>query len=331
MRIFKNFNPSNSFNSIKEEIKSDSKPRLFVDMDGTLAEWRNIHFDFENPEDICLETLLKKLDEVLYLPGYFRTLKPYENVLQAIRDIIDDGEIDVYILSCYKAPKNGVNPMLEKNNWLDHYLPEIDDNHRIFVPDGHNKTVYIPGGLKENDYLLDDYTKNLLDFETSLDVNELNYQGKAIKLLNNVNESKGTWQGSKVSYESKPSELARDISNIVLSRSVLISHPSPEKEYSKIMGDEFIEKYKNISLANNVAIFKNDESVPKMFQNWSTLSFRTGQVQNDTETSYTIYYENENELFSEIVDTKNGNSQGIIPDSVLSQLEEYLTEENERC
>ena len=59
------------------------KKRLFVDMDGTLAEFK------------VVDTL-----ERLYEPHYFERLKPNESVVAAVKDIVNNhSEIDVYILS----------------------------------------------------------------------------------------------------------------------------------------------------------------------------------------------------------------------------------------
>ena len=77
----------------------------------------------------------------------------------------------------------------EKNYWLDKYLPEIDQAHRIFTVVGRKKTDYIPGGVQPTDILLDDYNKNLEAWEAA--------GGIGIKLLNGLNTRK-TWKGTCV-------------------------------------------------------------------------------------------------------------------------------------
>ena len=81
------------------------RQRLFVDMDGTLAEFKTV------------DTL-----ETLYEKDYFINLKPNENVLGAIKQLIADNDIDVYILSAYLTDSRYA--LEEKNAWLDKYLPE---------------------------------------------------------------------------------------------------------------------------------------------------------------------------------------------------------------
>lgn len=120
------------------------KPRLFVDMDGTLAVFKKI------------DTL-----ETLYERNYFLTLEPQMNVVNAVRNIIENNtDIEVFILSAVLSDSKYA--LAEKNDWLDRYLPEIDMQHRIFPPCGEDKKDYIPMGVRPNDCLLDDYTKNLV-------------------------------------------------------------------------------------------------------------------------------------------------------------------------
>lgn len=117
--------------------------RLFVDMDGTLAVFNPV---------VELETL--------YEQGYFLTLKPLDNVVQAVKSIIHNHpDVEVNILSAYMTDSKYA--LSEKNTWLDNNLPEIDKQHRVFVPCGSDKKEYIKDGIRSNDYLLDDYTQNL--------------------------------------------------------------------------------------------------------------------------------------------------------------------------
>lgn len=164
------------------------KKRLFVDMDGTLAEFKNV------------DTL-----ETLYEQGYFKNLKPQINVVEAIKEIIKKNEVEVFILSAVLSDSKYA--LDEKNEWLNNFLPEIDMDHRIFPPCGEDKKNYIPEGIRANDFLLDDYTHNLMLWSPP---------AEGIKLLNGINHTNGTWQGSMLSFNKNFKELAKEISSIVL-------------------------------------------------------------------------------------------------------------------
>lgn len=151
-----------------------SKRRLFVDMDGTLAVWKSVD---------KFETLFEE--------NYFRNLPPYQSVVDAIRKIIkDEPNIEVFVLSAYLSDSKYA--LQEKNEWLDRYLPEIDDNHRLFCicQEHNNKKEFVPGGIRTTDRLLDDYTNNLNDWEPP---------AIGLKLLNGINDTHKSWQGRRIS------------------------------------------------------------------------------------------------------------------------------------
>ncbi len=164
------------------------KKRLFVDMDGTLAVFKHV------------DTL-----EKLYEPGYFKDLEPNINVVNAVKEILaHKPDIDVYILSSVLSDSNYA--LKEKREWLEKYLPEIPIGKCIFPPCGQDKTNFVPGGLKETDYLLDDYSKNLNSWEPP---------ARGIKLMNGINGNHGTWTGSCIDYQDDGRQLADEVAKIV--------------------------------------------------------------------------------------------------------------------
>jgi len=168
--------------------------RLFVDMDGTLAVFNR------------LETL-----EDLYEQGYFLNLAPHVNVVNAIKHIVKtEPRIQVRILSAVLMDSD--HAFEEKNACLDRHLPEITREHRIFVPCGSDKKDRVRGGVTKEDFLLDDYTQNLLLWEVD---------GRGIKLLNGINNTRGTWTGDRIRFDKHPTELARDILDVMAGRSRL--------------------------------------------------------------------------------------------------------------
>lgn len=176
------------------------KKRLFVDIDGTLARFHDAD---------------KLFIEAMWTPGFYVGLKPFENAVEGLKQFIKEHpEVDVYILS---AVLDTDPPFIvsEKNEWLDKYLPEIPADHRIFTRAGESKTDYI-GDIDENVYLLDDYNRNLIEFEDA--------GAHAIKFHNDVNmrglgayggEAGPIWSGDVVHYDVCSEEFATQLANVV--------------------------------------------------------------------------------------------------------------------
>ncbi len=163
------------------------KQRVFFDLDGVLC---------------VFNTSATEVD--LHTRGYFRTLAPMDNVVSAAKILCKTDFLDVFILSAVLID----NPYVqnEKSSWIDQYLPEIALDHRIFPPCNENKSLYVPGGITRSDVLIDDYTVNLLA-----------WGGHAVKLLNGINHTKGTWNKAMISYTDDPKSLANKIISICLS------------------------------------------------------------------------------------------------------------------
>lgn len=152
--------------------------RLFVDMDGVLAEWK-----------------YAGLDEVTG-KGYFRNLPAQNSVVEAVKEIIHSGKINVYCLSSVFQDDHSI---AEKNAWLNQYLPEIPKERRIFSPYGAPKKEILSEHFPE-DILLDDFTKNLME-----------WHGIGIKLLNGINDTNKSWTGFRVSRFSSSAIIANTI------------------------------------------------------------------------------------------------------------------------
>lgn len=173
-----------------------AKKRLFIDMDGTLAEYRT----FEAMEQY-------------YQKGYFESLKPLQNVVDAVKEVIETcPDIEVYTLSA--CPDCSTVPM-EKGSWLDRFLPEIPKENRIYTLIGQEKRKFIPGGIDKNDYLLDDYPHNLHDWCK---------EGSGIKLFNGLNANLEKWSGACISYKNSPSHIAASLEKIILKGELVIDN-----------------------------------------------------------------------------------------------------------
>lgn len=192
LKLLRAYNTNPLENGEKEEMFAEenlsNRKRLFVDMDGTLAEFKQI------------DTL-----EQLYEKGYFENLQPQMAVVNAVKTIIREcPDIEVNILSAVLS--DSAYALQEKNNWLDRYLPELDAAHRLFPPCGTDKKEVIKGGITPDDFLLDDYTLNLNAWEPP---------ACGIKLLNGMNHTRGTWQKAMVEGQQSSDSLAEDIVNII--------------------------------------------------------------------------------------------------------------------
>lgn len=166
----------------------ERKTRLFIDMDGTIAEFK------------AVDTL-----ERLYEKNYFFNLKPNQNVITAINlFMVQNPDVEVYILSAVLTDSKYA--LAEKNAWLDKHLPAIKEKDRIFVPCGSDKGAAIRGGITDKDYLLDDYTINL---------NSWDPPAKGIKLYNSINGTKGTWKKNRISHLRAPGDIASCIKRIM--------------------------------------------------------------------------------------------------------------------
>lgn len=169
---------------------SREKKRLFIDMDGTLVRFHD------------RSNYLEKM----YEQNFFTGLQPFGNLVKAVKYLEKDyPQAELFTLSaCIDSPFC----LKEKNDWLDCFLPEIDTAHRVFVPFGADKSQSVPGGIQPTDYLLDDYNKNLENWEAA--------GGKSIKFINNFNH-KGKvgklWKGATIRYDTEASLLAFQIAD----------------------------------------------------------------------------------------------------------------------
>ena len=144
--------------------------RAFFDMDGTLAR-------FYDAED-CLEQMHQE--------GYYKNLGVHAKMRESMGQMIDIFGIEnVFIISaCIDTPYC----KKEKLIWLKENIPfDLPSKNIILVPCGVPKTDFIPGGVKETDFLIDDYNKNLSDWVAA--------GGTGIKAINPINHVHGSWKG----------------------------------------------------------------------------------------------------------------------------------------
>ena len=100
-------------NEIKEICKKNKKVDMYIDMDGTIAEYH-----LYNPEEIS-----RKMEEE-YLKN-----EPLKNVIDVLEEISKINNIEMYILSLSKTKK-----ITEKKKiWLKKYVPFIKQENWIIL------------------------------------------------------------------------------------------------------------------------------------------------------------------------------------------------------
>lgn len=157
------------------------KKRLFIDMDGTVARF------YESKH--CVEEMCEK--------GFFRNLGVYKRIVLAIKKFAKKHpDVEMHILSA--TPSSPFSEK-EKNEWLDEHLPFPA---RIFTEIGRSKAEYIPD-LSANDFLLDDYTKNLQEWTEA--------GGIGIKVRNELNCKRGKWTGNRISAFDSSDAIVADL------------------------------------------------------------------------------------------------------------------------
>ncbi len=159
--------------------------RLFIDMDGTLARFYD--------QAKCVEKMME--------PGFFLNLQPYEATVNAVKLLCARDDLRLFVLSTV----DGDAARNDKRIWIAEKIgPELPC---LFCASGQSKADYVRdsfGGLTEDDYLLDDYSRNLVEWESA--------GGRGIKFVNELN-CRGwnglNYGGRRIFYDQSPEEMAR--------------------------------------------------------------------------------------------------------------------------
>ena len=146
--------------------------KLFLDLDGTLAKFNS------------KRNALKRFDNEI---GFFANLKPYKYI-EFVNTLALSGEVSVYIISA--TPNEQADK--DKLTWINKYLNNIPKENICFSRLNENKAKVIKDKLNitidNNCLLLDDYTKNLIEWQ--------NLNGIGIKrITSKADNSRKLWKG----------------------------------------------------------------------------------------------------------------------------------------
>lgn len=179
-------NQSNTLN--QHQTPQSTTTRVFVDMDGCLAEFKQVN-RFED----------------LFEKNYFLNLNPHTNIIDTVKLLNQNPNYDVYILSSVLQDSRYAKE--EKTQWLKRYLPELNEKQIVFSECNKSKVAFVPGGIKETDILLDDYNKNLKEWSLA--------GAKPVKVVNGINDKNHSWMGVRIYFQSPVSESLNTINNVV--------------------------------------------------------------------------------------------------------------------
>ena len=143
--------------------------KIFLDLDGTLAKFN-------------VPNALERFDKE---EGFFSKLGAYKGI-ESINELAKNNNL--FVISASPNEQADKDKMI----WIEKYLPNIDINNITICRIGENKAKIIQDKynitINEQCYLLDDYTKNLNEWE--------NFGGKGIKRLTFVSDnSRKLWKG----------------------------------------------------------------------------------------------------------------------------------------
>jgi 5'(3')-deoxyribonucleotidase len=165
--------------------------KLFLDLDGTLAKFNS------------KKNALKRFDNE---KGFFSSLKPYKNI-EVINELATCGNVEVYVISATPNEQADQDKMI----WIKTYLKQIKQENICFCRLNENKAKVIKDKLNieidKECILLDDYTKNLIEWK--------NLNGIGIKrLTSKADNSRKIWKDysirNLIQLEKTLSQIAID-------------------------------------------------------------------------------------------------------------------------
>lgn len=142
---------------------------LFFDMDGTM-------FKFKDCEEGAWNT-----------PGFFKDMMPHVAVCRAIDALAYSYRDNIYVLT---ATPEHLWAREEKLEMCRHCIPNVVEDHIILAPLGTPKPLAVPQGVSQRTYLVDDFTRNLVDWGSA--------GGVPVKCITSRNNRRNIWEGEAI-------------------------------------------------------------------------------------------------------------------------------------
>ena len=155
--------------------------KIFLDLDGTLAKFnvRNALDRFDKEE------------------GFFARLGAYKGI-EIVNELAKTNQLFIISASPNEQADN------DKIKWISKFLPNVSTENITLCRLGENKAEIIQNKynlvINSECYLLDDYTKNLIEWES--------FGGKGIKRLTTISDnSRKLWKGFELKDLTKLEEF----------------------------------------------------------------------------------------------------------------------------
>lgn len=148
--------------------------KIFLDLDGTLARFN-------------VRNALERFDKE---KGFFSKLLAYKGI-EMVNELAKTNQL--FIISASPNEQADIDKMI----WLEKYLPNIKKENITICRLGENKAKVIENKynitIDKSCFLLDDYTKNLIEWE--------NVGGIGIKRITKVaDNSRKIWKGQELKH-----------------------------------------------------------------------------------------------------------------------------------
>ena len=155
--------------------------KIFLDLDGTLAKFN-------------VRNALERFDKEV---GFFANLGAYKGI-EVVNELAKTNQL--FIISA--SPNEQADK--DKMKWINKYLPNVNEDKITLCRLGENKGEIIQKkyslNINSECYLLDDYTKNLVEWE--------NFGGKGIKRLTTISDnSRKLWKSFELKDLTKLEEF----------------------------------------------------------------------------------------------------------------------------